>query len=833
MTVINSNINALKAQSSLTANQRNMDTAMTRLSTGLRINSAKDDAAGLAIANRMESQIRGVSQAIRNANDGISLAQTAEGALGEVTNILQRMRELAVQSANSINSDSDRQSLDLEVQQLKTELDRIGGTTSFNNQKLLDGSFKNKNLQIGASAGQSISLSIGSVKTNSLGMGQASFGGDVVVSGRAALGGAIQAGDIMINGQALTDIEAGDDIGRVAEKINLSIDNVKATAFNVVQADVKGNGVAADGEIEIEVTPIGAQNSTTFRLGKSSSMEELVNNINQAAGVLVKASVSDDGKLVLSNDTGATITITDNTTSGVATGFSAGGDTYKGFIKLESKDGSSVTIERGNLGLKETGSLDDLEKLGFRETVRATEGDAYTLVGKALTAAGVTTAWDKTELKINGVEIYNENIATDTFEGKLAAINSLSEKTGVVATAQYERIINTDGMKFVQGDKIVLNGKEIAVGVSGAPASAGVKATAATLVDNINAASTETGLTAELNGQNVILRGENVKQVNWETKAYAMTSAFNTVPVSGATAAAQRTLTFATADLQAGRKFTVEFSATAGAKTADFTISDDATYSARLETLRSDVISWFVNQGAAVSVSADGTTTTASTNFSTYGTGGANPFNLVSIDTTNLKLNFSADANLGLMNLRFKAYSSSNMQSYVSTTSGATGVVDTTYGKIKLDSLNNTPISVNIGQAADVGRHGLLETNVGAADFDVNAPTMGTEGGSTVAGLNVASESNAVNSLQTIDNALNKVSNIRSNLGAIMNRLESTVNNLTNTVINTTDAKSRIYDADYSSETTRLTKAQVIQQAATAMLAQANQAPQQVLSLLK
>jgi flagellin len=831
MTVINTNVNALKAQSSLTANQRQMDTAMTRLSTGLRINSAKDDAAGLAIANRMESQIRGVSQAIRNANDGISLAQTAEGALGEVTNILQRMRELAVQSANSINSDSDRQSLDLEVQQLKTELDRIGSTTSFNNQKLLDGSFKNKNLQIGSSAGQSISLSIGSVKTNSLGMGQASFGGDVVVSGRAGLGSAIQAGDIMINGQALSEIAADDDIGRVVEKINLSIDNVKASAFNVVQANVKGNGVAAADDIEIEVTPIGAATSTVFTLGASSSMEELVDNINAAAGTLVRASVSDDGKLVLANDTGATISITDNTTDGVATGFSAGSGEFTGFIKLESTDGSSVTIERGNLGLQEVGSLDDLEKLGFREVVRASDGDAYTLVGKALTGTGAMTAWDKTELKINGVEIYNENIDTDTFEGKLAAINSLSEKTGVVATAQYERVINTDGMEFVQGDKIILNGKEIAVGVSGAPASAGVQATASTLVTNINAASKETGLTAELNGQNIILRGENVKQVNWETKAYEMTSAFDTVPISGATAAASRTLTMATADLQAGREFVVEFAATAGQKTATFTISDDATYTARLESLRSDVIAWFVDQGAAVTVSADGTTNTSSTDFSNYGTAGSNPFDLVTVDSANLQLDFSADANLGLMDLRFKSYSSTDMQSYLSTSGN--GAVDTSYGKIKLDSLNNTAISVNIGEAADVSKHGLLETNVGAADFDVNEATMGSSGGSTVAGLNVASEGNAVDSLATIDNALNKVSNIRSGLGAIMNRLESTVNNLTSTVINTADAKSRIFDADYSSETTRLTKAQVIQQAATAMLAQANQAPQQVLSLLK
>ena len=279
MTVINSNISAMKAQQSLTTNQRNLDMAMTRLSTGLRINSAKDDAAGLAIATRMDTQIRGVSQAIRNANDGMSLAQTAEGALGEVTNILQRMRELAVQSANSINSDTDRGSLDLEVQQLKTELDRIATTTSFNNQKLLDGTFKSKNLQIGASAGQSISINIGSVKNTALGMGQASFGGDVIVSGRSSLGTAIEAGDIVINGQSLMAIDADDDLGRVVEKINLSIDNVEASAFNIASADAKGNGVAAADDIVITVTQLGAETETVFTLGASTSMEELVDNI--------------------------------------------------------------------------------------------------------------------------------------------------------------------------------------------------------------------------------------------------------------------------------------------------------------------------------------------------------------------------------------------------------------------------------------------------------------------------------------------------------------------------------------------------------------------------
>jgi len=809
---------------------------MTRLSTGLRINSAKDDAAGLAIANRMESQIRGVSQAIRNANDGISLAQTAEGALGEVTNILQRMRELAVQSANATNTSSDRASLDLEVQQLKTELDRIGTTTSFNNQKLLDGTFKNKNLQIGASAGQSISLSIGSVKTSDLGMGQASFGGNVVVSGRAGFpegsagdtGTFIDAGDVMINGQALMEIKNNDDIGRVVEKINLSIDNVKASAFNLVQADTKGNGVAADGDIVITVTPIGAGTATEFTLGASSSMEELVDNINAAAGTLVRASLSDDGKLILANDTGATISIDDSGTSGVATGFVADAgapDAFAGFIKLESTDGSSITIERGNLGLAETGSLDDLEALGFREIVRATTTDAYTLVGKALTSAGINATWDKTTLKINNVEIYDENIDTDSFEGKLATINALSEKTGVIASATYEKIINTDGMTFVVGDVVRINGFDIEV-------DDGTSASAQTFVDNINDSTLQTGLRAEVNGLNIIIRGENVKQVTYETKGYEMKSSFDPVPALGGASATQRVLTLDSDDLKEGREFTIVFGRTdfgdpTSEKKQTFTIGSGTT-SEVLEKLRSDLIAWFVDEGD-FTVELDAKSPATTTTITDFSTPDLNPFDLIRV--SGQAIVFSADANMGLLDMQFKAYGASDMDSYIEV--GENGVAATSYGSIKLDSLNNTPISVNVGQSSSAGLHGLFELNVGAADYDVNAPSLGASGGSTIAGLNVSSESSAINSLATIDNALSRVSNIRSGLGAVMNRLESTVNNLSSTVLNTSEAKSRIFDADYSAETTRLTKAQVIQQASTAMLAQANQAPQQVLSLLK
>jgi len=201
---INTNVMSLNAQRNLNQSQGALSKSMQRLSSGLRINSAKDDAAGLAISDRMTAQIRGLNQASRNANDGISLAQTAEGALQESTNILQRMRELSVQSANDTNSDSDRASMNDEVTQLKAELDRIGQTTQFNGKNLLDGSLSNANggatFQVGANAGanQTINVSIESARTSAL--------GEASTSGLVAGGATIAGGTVTVKAGTLSDV---------------------------------------------------------------------------------------------------------------------------------------------------------------------------------------------------------------------------------------------------------------------------------------------------------------------------------------------------------------------------------------------------------------------------------------------------------------------------------------------------------------------------------------------------------------------------------------------------------------------------------------------------
>ena len=684
MSVINTNIKSMVAQDALSVNNRTLSTAMQRLSTGSRINSAADDAAGLAISTRMDAQIRGLNMAIRNANDGISLMQTAEGALNEVTNMLQRMRELATQSLNGSYNDTDRKSLDAEVQQLKQEIDRVATTTQFNNQNILDGSYKNRVFQIGDKPDASLAVNISSVKTKDLGLGTGGGVADTLVSGRLSLGTAVAKGDIKINGQDVGAIASGDDMEDVIKAINDNVDNVQASGYNVVVAKQKGNGVTLDGKFQIEVKELGQGNATTFKISASNSMDELVANINNETGGVVKASINGDGKLVLANSTGATIKVTDQSASGAATfdgGSGFGGttqQTFQGFLKLTSTDGSSIRVERGNVGDTAPGTDADLEVLGFREVTKETESDAYTVTGKELTAV---TAWSKTDMKINGVEIYDEDIATSSFQGKLDAINNFSDKTGVVASAVFDKVFTVDTTKVTSGKNIVVNGHTATLTAS----------TVADIVTQLNTLTDKTGIKATQQGNNVVLTGRNVQSI---------------------------------------------------------TVSQD-------------------------------------------------------------------EDMLG-----------------VAGTSIGTSAVDY-YGRIQLDSINNKPISIELGDSAAVAEHGFLETNVGAADYEVNAPTIGTGSGSAVAGVTVSTQAQANDAIKSLDAAIANVSAMRGDMGAVQNRLTHTINNLSNVVTNTSASRSRIQDTDYATETASLARAQIIQQAATAMLAQANQAPQSVLALLK
>ncbi|MBS3952246.1 MAG: flagellin [Methylomicrobium sp.] len=221
--VINTNVSALTAQRNLNKSQSAMQTNLQRLSSGLRINSAKDDAAGLAISNRFQAQVNGLNQASRNANDGISLAQTAEGALDEVTNGLQRMRTLAVQAANDTNSSSDRQSIQLEIDQIVSEINRIGGTTQFNGKNLLDGSNKEFSFQIGANAGQQLNVGMSDMRASALGQQP---GAVQTVGTRVALSGDTVGNIGIVSGGSSSVSGAAISSGGVTISVNGGAQNV-------------------------------------------------------------------------------------------------------------------------------------------------------------------------------------------------------------------------------------------------------------------------------------------------------------------------------------------------------------------------------------------------------------------------------------------------------------------------------------------------------------------------------------------------------------------------------------------------------------------------------
>ncbi|MEI6317517.1 MAG: flagellin hook IN motif-containing protein, partial [Pseudomonadota bacterium] len=290
--VINTNSASLNAQRNLSASQSNLSTALQRLSSGLRINSAKDDAAGLAISDRMTSQIRGLDQARRNANDGISLTQTAEGALSQSGEILQRIRELAIQSANATNSASDRQSLNAEVNQLVTEVTRIANATTFNGLKILDGSYQGQQFQVGADANQTIGVSIQGASAKDLsnntvsgqGTGAGGLGGAAAAANAAPAGNGVAAQTVTVsgsNGSASVTVAANDQASTIAAAVNAQSGSTGVNARASTSATL---AVANVGNVSFSLNGGGTATTINATIPTGGNLGTVVTAINQVSG---------------------------------------------------------------------------------------------------------------------------------------------------------------------------------------------------------------------------------------------------------------------------------------------------------------------------------------------------------------------------------------------------------------------------------------------------------------------------------------------------------------------------------------------------------------------
>ena len=360
---VNSNSSSMNAMRNLNRSTRSLGTSFQRLSSGMRINSAKDDAAGLAISERMTTQVRGLTQAIRNTNDGMSLAQTAEGGLQETTSILQRMRELSVQSANDTNTDADRGSIQEEVDALISELNRIAERTTFNNQNILDGSFTGAKFHIGANAHENLTISVKDARANSLGrQARYSSSADITV----AAGQNLSDGDVTIRGVTIRSTVAADD--SLSTTLNDASAIAKAAAINDsseftgVTALVDATIVESNGDIQAVTldstnnVTINGVTLTGFRVEDNDANDKLVNQINSITDETgVVASLDDNHRLVLTADDGRNVEITvlgNATRLGITAG--AGTTVTGGRLTLESEDqfdlGGAAITKLGDVG---------------------------------------------------------------------------------------------------------------------------------------------------------------------------------------------------------------------------------------------------------------------------------------------------------------------------------------------------------------------------------------------------------------------------------------------------------------------------------------------------
>ncbi len=441
---INTNVASLNAQRNLGATQSNLNKSMQRLSSGLRINSAKDDAAGLAISDRMTSQIRGLNQAVRNANDGISLAQTAEGAMQESTNILQRMRELSVQSANDSNTSSDRSSLQKEVNQLQQELNRIATSTEFNGKKLLDGSFTAQKFQVGANAGQEISLTVGNTRSNNIGNNEVEASG--TLNHALAANPTLAAEDLTITGSlgsAVVDVGVGDNGKAIASAINASTSSTGVTASATTTAKLD-NFTAENVTFDLfgQNTTAAAIDVTISNTSDLSDVVDAVNAVSASTGIT--ADLDSAGAVILTSQEGYDIDIQ----NAAATSLDLTGVASDG---TETNSGTAVDLSLGDGVVGANLTFDSANSFTVTSAnaggiFGGTTANASTLSNVASIDIGTRTGATDALDVIDGAIAYIDDQRADLgavmnrFESTIANLQNISENV----SAARSRILDAD-----------------------------------------------------------------------------------------------------------------------------------------------------------------------------------------------------------------------------------------------------------------------------------------------------------------------------------------------------------------------------------------------------
>ena len=433
MNSINTNSLSTSAQRSVTQAGGSLATSMERLSSGLRINSAKDDAAGLAISDRMTSQVRGLSQAIRNSNDGISMMQTAEGAMQESTNIMQRMRELSVQSANDTNSASDRVNLQKEVAQLQSELNRIAGSTSFNGKNLLDGSLTNAKFQVGHEADQTINVSISDARATNMGSNRVSLGasgGTYQVASADGDNGVAKAALSIAGslGSADVDVAAGGTARDIAEAVNGQSDSTGVTASAQTAAVITGIEKAGAVSFELQGQNEGDAVTVSAQLADNADLTDLAKAINDVSGKTgTTATLSDDkSQILLENQDGYDISVKNTADNDISLANSK--------VSGDIADGDNA-FSAASLGAVATVATDAAAESTVAGTVEFDSNKAFTVTSDDASLATKDTAQGSTLNDVASVDISTQagaNAALNVIDGALSAVTDQRADMGAL-----------------------------------------------------------------------------------------------------------------------------------------------------------------------------------------------------------------------------------------------------------------------------------------------------------------------------------------------------------------------------------------------------------------
>jgi len=816
MTVINTNTASINAQFNLNKVNQEMEKAMEQLSSGKRINSAGDDAAGIAIAARMESQVRGLNQAMRNAADGQSLVDTAEGAMDEISNMLQRMRELALQASNDTNSDNDRESLNLEIDALMDEIDRVVTTTAFNGKNILDGSAE-LNFQIGSQAGQNMNVAINSMGTNALGsltgapasnanitssnQGTAAeitevkmaFSSDDTYSFNLTIG---TAAAVSVSGD-VSNSSASDISGAINTALtNAGLDEYASATFSGGVVTLKDTSGAA---IEVDTfASVGSGTATYTTINGGSASDEVVNLGGATANigttfVTTAATTNYVAAADATSGTAAVFTQLLETSDLQQTNFADAASWVAGDFGSAPAAADHLEVDFGDFSVSI--ALADATDIGtFAQAVNAEQSaftfsavleDAgsgvlnYSLKAVSNSVGAIATADIPTikAIDADGVTITDGAFGNGTaLTETTAGVDAADEVTETGGTKLYLELNGNDDYAFTLAES-GLTGSDIDLAFSHTGTSASRDTIATQLQTALNAGGTSTFSVENVNGRIAI--------TNQDDNALSLTAftSQGTGTILASTDAADASTQGISQLLDDDINAVAAATTTAGAAVAtvvDLTFTADDTYSFKI----SDGTRTAVIDATAVAT-ADAADLEAAIN---YG-----------LEQAGMDASITVAENAGTVTLTQAAGREIAVSDFRSD-----GV-----GSMLVDAGANTN-----------GGASYLNDGLGA-----NASTLST--------IAITTASKASDAIQVIDRALQDIASERANLGAVSNRLDHTISNLGNVVINTEASQSRIEDADFAKVTGDLTKSQIMSQAATAMLAQANASKQGVLSLLQ